>query len=87
MPFTYEGGNGWGVLENGKLTALFTNTAPGIYSDRITTEVIHVSDHPLILGDIGKTGDERYIVVFYKATDSRSVERNADLYVISRSIS
>ncbi|ASA21116.1 hypothetical protein B9T62_10150 [Paenibacillus donghaensis] len=64
--FTHESGNGWAVLQGGELTSLFITTGDGVYTDRISKEVIDLGDQPVVLSDLTASVAGHYTVQLYE---------------------
>ncbi|SFF19816.1 hypothetical protein SAMN04487969_11796 [Paenibacillus algorifonticola] len=64
--FTFEEGNGWAIVQNKGLRAIFTHSGERGYTNRLTGELLPIpSSKPLVLNDICRVSDQAYRVIVY----------------------
>lgn len=64
--FTFEEGNGWAIVQNKELRAIFTHSGERGYTNQLTGELLPIpASESLVLNDICRVSDQAYRVIIY----------------------
>ncbi|MGG4144369.1 hypothetical protein ABEW34_14690 [Paenibacillus algorifonticola] len=64
--FTFEEGNGWAIVKNTELRAIFTHSGERGYTNQLTGELLPIpASESLVLNDICRVSDQAYRVIIY----------------------